>query len=230
MGSIIKRTIMGHCGDRMRRKVRKIDLEISREQLHEDLENYQHKAIAYNAIDAKIIKADTIPVDERVVLKCRIPICFGYDTSANCPPHTITPSELKNIIDKFNEAIVFKLEVNSKVIVRDRDTILERVDAYKKVFEIVSAIESAAFYDGYYLAVGFAAGSCKSTYCYKMDCTVLKNERCRRELKVRPSMEAVGIDAYQLASSVGWEVYPIGSDCDFRDVPKSSLLGLILIH
>lgn len=108
--------------------------------------------------------------------------------------------------------------------------ILERVGVYKKVFEIVSAIESVAFYDGYYLSVGFAAGSCKSTYCYKVDCSVLKNERCRHELKVRPSMEAVGIDAYKLATNVGWDMYPIGSDCDFRDIPKSSLLGLILIY
>ena len=98
------------------------------------------------------------------------------------------------------------------------------------MFEIVSAIESMAFYDGYYFAVGFAAGSCNSTYCYKTDCAVLRNERCRHELKVRPSMEAVGIDAYKLATSVGWGMYPIGSDCDFRDVPKSSLLGLILVY
>lgn len=75
----------------MRLKVRKINLEISEEQLREDLEKYQHKAIILGATDSKIIKADTVPVDERVALKCRIPVCFGYGTSANCPPHIITP-------------------------------------------------------------------------------------------------------------------------------------------
>lgn len=123
-----------------------------------------------------------------------------------------------------------RIEIKPKVIVRDRETILERVVAYKKIYETVNAIESIAFYDGYYLAVGFAAGSCKSTYCYKVECSALKGERCRHELKVRPSMEAVGIDVYKLATSVGWDVYPIGSDCDPRDVSKASLMGLVLVY
>ena len=214
----------------MRKQVRKIDLEISQKQLHEDLIKYLNQAITCGASDAKIIRTNTIPIDERVTLKCKIPICFGYGTSANCPPHTITPSQLRKIVKQYAQAIIFKLEVHPEIIVRNRNTILERVNAYKKVFEIVSTIESAAFYDGYYLSIGFAAGSCKSTYCYKVDCSVLKNERCRRELKVRPSMEAVGIDAYKLARSVGWDMYPIGSNCDARDVPKASLLGVILVY
>ena len=78
--------------------------------------------------------------------------------SANCPPHTISPEKLKKIIDKYDEAILIKLEVRPEIIILNRDTILERVNAYNKVFEILSSIESAAFYDGYYLAVGFAAG------------------------------------------------------------------------
>jgi len=94
---------------------------------------------------------------------------------------------------------------------------------------LVSALESLAFYDGHYLAVGFAAGSCKSTYCYKAECAVLKGERCRNELRSRPSMEAVGIDAYRLAAEAGWDIYPIGSDCSPQDVPGGTLLGLVLV-
>jgi len=43
-------------------------------------------------------------------------------------------------------------------------------------------------------------------------------------------MEAVGIDAYKLATSLGWDVYPIGSDCDPLDIPKGSLMGLVLVY
>lgn len=57
----------------------------------------------------------------------------------------------------------------------------------------------------------------------------LKGERCRNELKVRPLMEAVGIDVYKLATEVGWEVYPIGSGCNSSDIPSGSLFGLILV-
>ncbi|MGQ9551998.1 MAG: DUF2284 domain-containing protein [Candidatus Bathycorpusculaceae bacterium] len=214
----------------MRRLIKRIDLEIPEDKLNKDLEKYRQEAISLGATDSKIITTEFIPVDDRVALKCKVPICFGYGTSVNCPPHTISPSELLELIKKYKNAIFFRLEVKPEVIVRSRETILERASAYKKVFDIVSAIESMAFYDGYYLAMGFAAGSCKSTYCYNVECSALKGERCRNELKVRPSMEAVGIDAYKLATSVGWDVYPIGSDCDPRDIPKGSLMGLVLVH
>ena len=214
----------------MRRVIRKIELENSEDNLYGHLEKYQKEAISLGATDSKIIKAEIIPIDCRVTLKCSIPICFGYGTSVNCPPNTISPSKLGELIKKYKFAIFFKLEVKPEVIVRNKETIMERAGAYRKVFEIVNKIESMAFYDGYYLAVGFAAGSCKSTYCYKVQCSALKGERCRHELKVRPSMEAVGIDVYKLASRVGWDIYPIGSDCDLQDIPKGSLMGLILVY
>jgi predicted metal-binding protein len=214
----------------MRQKIRKIDLKISEVELNKDLEKYREQTINLGAKDSKIIKTDMIPIDERVALKCRIPICFGYGTSANCPPYTITPSELREVIERYRYAVFFKLEVKPDVIVRNRETILERAGAYKKIFEIVNAIESMAFYDGYYLALGFAAGSCKSTYCYKVECSALKGERCRHELRIRPSMEAVGIDAYKLATIVGWDIYPIGSNCNPKDIPKGSLMGIVLIY
>lgn len=213
----------------MRRKIRKISLDISTDRLNEDLDKYKQTALKLGATGSQIISTNIIPVDNRVSLKCKIPICFGYGTSANCPPNTITPIELQEVIELYKHAIIFKLDVSPEIIVRNRETVLKRVGAYKTIFDIVNKIESMAFYDGYYLAIGFAAGSCKSTYCHKVECSVLKGERCRHELKVRPSMEAVGIDAYKLATRIGWDVYPIGSNCDPRDIPKGILMGLILI-
>ena len=214
----------------MGQRIRKVQLDISDEVITSDLNRYCEEARKLGATDSKVVSTDRIPVDERVQLKCRIPLCFGYGTSANCPPHAIRPSELRELVKKYRYAVCFKLEVEPEVIVRNRETILERAGAYKKVFEIVSTIESMAFYDAHYLATGFAAGSCKSTYCYKNECTVLKKERCRHELRARPSMEAVGIDAYRLATELGWEIYPIGSSCDPQDIPRGVLMGLVLIH
>ena len=45
-----------------------------------------------------------------------------------------------------------------------------------------------------------------------------------------PDMLTVGIDVYKLATSVGWDVYPIGSDCVPQDIPKGSLMGLVLVY
>ena len=36
---------------------------------------------------------------------------------------------------------------------------------YRQVYEIVTAVESAAFYMGYHLALGFAAGNCRAVFC-----------------------------------------------------------------
>ena len=89
------------------------------------------------------------------------------------------------------------------------------------MYTIVSEVESAAFYDGHYLAFGFAAGSCRHTFCGQMpDCQAMKGDKCRFSLKSRPSMEAVGIDVYKMVALAGWDIYPIGSGAKAQDVPK----------
>jgi len=53
----------------MTRKPKKIDLEVSEEQLKDDLERYAAKALELGASNATIVTAHEIPVDERVTLK-----------------------------------------------------------------------------------------------------------------------------------------------------------------
>ena len=214
----------------MNRVIRPIGLEVDEESLLKDLGRYREEALRLGASDAKVIPASQAVFDERVGLKCRVPLCFGFGTSANCPPHAVRPEALREAVRKYRYALLFKLEVPAPVIARNRETILERAGAYKKVFELTSALESAAFYDGHYLAAGFAAGSCKSTYCHKLECAVLRGERCLSELWSRPSMEAVGMDVYRMAASVGWDIYPIGSGCSPEEIPQGSLVGIVFIR
>jgi predicted metal-binding protein len=87
------------------------------------------------------------------------------------------------------------------------------------------------FYDGYYLAVGFGAGSCKHTLCSQQEsCAALEGKKCRFTLRARPSMEAVGIDVYKMAAEAGWEIYPIGSGAKAEDVPKGTLAGIVVVR
>ncbi len=214
----------------MGKNIRRIDLNMSDEQVRQDLERYCAKALELGATKARIITAGQVPVDERVTLKCQIPRCFGYGTGAHCPPNTLKPAELRALLAKYRWAVFFIKEVPSSVIVRDKATIKERVAAYQNVFEIVNQVESAAFYDGHYLAFGFAAGSCRHTYCGQAeDCQAMKGQKCRFALRSRPSMEAVGIDVYRLATESGWDIYPIGSDAKAEDVPKGTLAGLVVV-
>src|SRR4030042_1018998 len=195
----------------MAKKVEKITVDMNQARLPQDLERYRAKALKLGATKAVIIKAGDIPVDTRVTLKCQIPRCFGYGAGAHCPPNTLKPTELQELLQKFHWAVFFILDVPPEVIVRDKATIKERVAAYQKVFKIVSEIESMAFYDGHYLAFGFAAGSCRHTFCGQQEnCQAMEGKRCRFSLLSRPSMEAVGLDVYKMVARQGWAIYPIG--------------------
>ena len=215
----------------MNGKIEKIRVDMQDARLTEDLERYRKKALELGASQALVVKAEDIPVDDRVTLKCRIPRCFGYGTSAHCPPNAIKPSELRDILTQYRWAVFFIKDVPSEVIVRDRATIKERVAAYQQVFKIVSEVESMAFYDGHYLAFGFAAGSCRHTYCGEhKTCQAMTGDKCRFSLLSRPSMEAVGIDVYKMAAAAGWEIYPIGSNAKPADIPKGTLAGIVIVQ
>jgi len=214
----------------MARDVKRVTIEKDEEQIRQELERYRKKALELGATKAAVINVEEIYVDERVSLKCQIPMCFGYGTGANCPPNTMKPAELREILKKYRWAVFFTRDVPSEVIVRDRATIKERVQVFQDVFKIVSEVESMAFYDGNYLAFGFGAGSCRHTYCGKeKSCRAMEGERCRFSLIARPSMEAVGIDVYRMVASRGWETYPIGSNAKPEDIPKGTLAGVVIV-
>jgi len=195
------------------------------------MEKYRSMAFDMGASQAKIIQTSEIPVDERVILKCRIPRCFDYGTNANCPPNTLSPSEFRELLKKYTLALLFIIDVPPEVIVRGKATINDRVTAYKNVFKIVSKVESQAFYDGHYLAFGLAAGSCRQNYCLQHEnCQALENKRCRFSLLSRPSMEAVGIDVFRLVAAAGWDIYPIGSAIKPQHVPKGTLSGIVVVQ
>ncbi len=86
----------------MSRKVEKITVDMNQDRLPQDLERYRQQALELGATQAKIVKAEEIPVDERVTLKCQIPRCFGYGVSAHCPPNTMKPAELQDLLKKYH--------------------------------------------------------------------------------------------------------------------------------
>lgn len=211
--------------------IKKITADMNERDLESNLARYVEKALELGASRAMIVQAAEIPVDERVTLKCQIPRCFGYGAGANCPPNTLKPSELREILKKYRKAVFFTKDIPSEVIVRKKETIKERVEAYQQAFKIVTELESMSFYDGHYLAFGFAAGSCRHTFCgQQKDCQAMKGDKCRFSLISRPSMEAVGIDVYKMVALAGWEIYPIGSGAKPENVPKGTVAGIVIVQ
>jgi|SRR5208282_5194597 predicted metal-binding protein len=211
-------------------------------EVRADADKYCDLALSLGASDAKAIPADKVYVDSRVRVKCIIPRCPAYGGSANCPPHSLETQKVRELVSAFRYATLVRLDVDSSLMVGDDLGVMDKegkivatkgltqlLNRYRKLSDIVTQIESQAFYDGHYLAVAFAAGSCRSHYCNFLECLVLKGDPCRFPLRARPSMEGSGMDAFRMAAEAGWEMYPVGSDCKPADVPRAALLGLVLV-
>lgn len=211
---------------------RKISLQISPKKLREDLEKYRQKALEAGADQAKIISASQVVIDERVRMKCLVPLCHLYGESPNCPPYTPEPEEMRKVLSKFSYAIFIRNDVLPvEDFVDDEKWHRAHIKHQGKTHRLVSEVEALAFNDGYYLAMGFAAGGCKTALCGGQICQFLDSGRCRFPLKARPSMEAVGIDAYRLATQVGWDIYPVAHrNVELTSIPCAISLGIIFIY
>jgi len=210
---------------------RKIETKISKKRLQTDLEAYRKYAPDLGG-DARIIKAGDVIIDERVLAKCMNPKCQYYGTCLNCPPHSMSPEQTQRVVDKFSYGIIVKINMPTDAVVsKTSKKSSQRSNSYRrKLAEIVAKIEARAFYDGHYLALGFACASCRNYLCKGSECAAInKGQSCRYPLLARSSMEAVGIDAYRMAARAGWDIYPIGKATQIADAPHATRLGLVLI-
>jgi len=212
--------------------VRKIAVQVPDDQLKADLERYRMRAIELGAVDAKVITMDQVVIDDRVSAKCAYPKCGYYGSNANCPPHAMPIDQFRKVAERFTYAVFIKLQVPSGEIA-GRKALKENLalPSRKKLAEIVSRIESEAFYDGHHLALGFSGGACKSIFCPDNDCIALQPAKaCPHRLRARSSMEAVGMDVYTMAASVGWDIYPLGLHSSPEEVPHGLRLGIVFIR
>ncbi len=211
--------------------IRKIVERVPDEQLQKDLEKYRQRALKLGATDAKIITTDNVVIDERVLAKCIYPKCHGYGTNINCPPYAMDLDLVRKVVNNFRYAIFAKVDVPSEKIAgpeaRDRSLY---ASWRRKINEVISKIEAEAFYDGYYLTLAFGSGSCKDVLCPKVECSALvPGQPCRHPLKARSSMEGVGMDVFNMATKVGWDIYPIGGSTSPSKVPCGLRVALVLI-
>jgi predicted metal-binding protein len=169
------------------------------------------------ATKATSFDARKVVVDERVRLKCQVPVCDDYGRNLMCPPNTMSIQEFKEALAKYSHAILIQLEAPMPAEIKKEIRIADNVAAvyksdkfqvsYKKYFtpaklklhRIVNKVESQAFALGHRFAVAFIAGSCR--LC--AECAVISSEPCRHPFLSRPSMEAMGIDALKTAENAG---------------------------
>ena len=187
---------------------------------------------------AAIIPAEHVIVDDRVRWKCQYPICFGYNSSPCCPPHTPPVDECRRVIHSFRYGVIVQMDAP----VADFTGENWHTKCGKYFFAsnvLVGQIEARANSMGYRQAVGFQAGPCLLCGSVQVDdsdesprapCAVLQGGVCKHFLKARPAMEAMAIDVIGTVQPLGWDiVYIGGSTNDPEDIPCASTVGLVLV-
>ena len=214
--------------------VRKIVEKVPDNQLLSDLERYKEEAIRLGATDAKVIERKDIIIDERAYAKCLVPKCPFFGTNVNCPPYGLKPEETRRIVERYRYGVLFTIQAPSDTFVGDFKVLTQKgeIQVHRmKVYEIASKVESMAFYDGYYFALGLGSGPCKAAFCKDVQCVALEpGKPCPFSLKARPSLEGMGMDAYGISTRMGWDIYPCGASASPEDIPFGRRLGLVLIY
>jgi len=175
---------------------------------------------------AKIISARDIVVDHHLADMCREPRCENYGLSKSCPPHVSGPFVFKQVLEKFNQAIFFKIGVPSEVIYSG-----ERREVFQLLHEIASGIETSAVKMGFVDAQAYAGGSCKKIFCHDHgECLALSEKgKCRNPQHARPSMSGFGVNVAKLFKTAGWKMNWTAHDTDSTETPMANVCGLVLI-
>ena len=160
---------------------------------------YVKKAQDLGAKQAKIILTKSIIVSAWVRLKCQFG-CSEYGTSLVCPPYSPEPGQIREVLKDYKFGVLLHFD--------------RQVD----IGRIVVKLERNIFLDGYYKALGFKAGPC-------MICNKCNLKSCKFSERVRPSMEACGIDVYATVRAHGFPIEVLRkTNC------RGDYYGLVLIE
>jgi predicted metal-binding protein len=194
-------------------------------------------ALELGATEAKVIPADEIVVENRVVLKCRVG-CKEYGKTLMCPPYAPSVEEFRKILSEYSYALVFKVkskteataEVANLLSMDENDLssteeMKEKIHDFwaswkadkKELIKKICVLEKAAVNNGYTFALGFTTGSCVICDEFNVDGNI-----CTHPTEARYSAQAVGINVLQTLEKAG---LPISFPFDKN--PES--FGLVLI-
>jgi len=158
------------------------------------LNRLQNEAIQLGATRARVIPVSSIIIDERVRLKCLVPLCDKYDHNLMCPPNLPPIAEFRKSLKRYSKALFVQLAWENKGEI-------SKSKARKlalRLHKIIHELEKKALYLGFPLAAGLIGGSCK--LCRKCVGPV---GHCKHPLMARPSIEGMGIDVIQTAKKIG---------------------------
>jgi predicted metal-binding protein len=194
-------------------------------------------ALELGASVAKVIPANEIVVENRVVLKCRVG-CKHYGKTLMCPPYSPSVDEFRKSLSEYSYALVLKFKSQAeaspdviKLLSKDEDdpSLTEEMKEKTRAFwaswkkdkldllKMVRDLERAAMNKGFSLALGFTTGS-----CMVCDNCSIEQKICIHPTEARYSAQSVGINVKQTLENAGMPIpFPM------KGTPES--FGLVLI-
>ncbi|HDQ05164.1 MAG TPA: DUF2284 domain-containing protein [Candidatus Bathyarchaeota archaeon] len=194
-------------------------------------------ALELGASEVKVIPADEIVVENRVVLKCRVG-CKEYGKTLMCPPYAPSVDEFRKILSEYSYALILKFKSQTeataeiaKLLSKEENDPSLTEEMKQKIRDFwaswkadkrglvkkICVLEKAAVNKGYTLALGFTTGSC--VIC---DACNVEEKICIHPTEARYSAQAVGINVLQTLENAGMPIpFP------FEKNPES--FGLVLI-
>ncbi|WP_297470497.1 DUF2284 domain-containing protein [Thermococcus sp.] len=130
----------------------------------------------------KEVPAEKIVVSPRPVWKCRA--CPMYGKRPSCPPHAPDWREAKDWVGHYRRALLVKFQVDMARFEEEK----------RKALLYLLKREEELFKEGKLYAMALFPGSCN--LCD--DCPFEKGKACRMPTKVRPSVDAIGIEISSL--------------------------------
>lgn len=200
-------------------------------------------ALEKGAWRAKAFSARKVVVDERVRLKCQIPLCPHFNRTLTCPPNVPGLDEFTAALRRYRTAVMVQTRapLTLSMDAFDKDQVLKFLETPGSVpkggegqdqtqsnledvklqsvrlHKLVNEVEAQALSKGFHYALGLIGGECM--LCPKCSGP---GTGCRRPFQARPSMEGVGIDVVKTALTAG---------LPFEIPPKQEVIwsGLVLI-
>ncbi len=191
------------------------------------------RAEGLGADRAAPLPAVAVVVDERVNLKCRVPLCSSYGHNLMCPPAVMALAETTAVLGRYSDALVVQLDIplTQEAVDEqfggrgfadshsDADGLKGLRESQNRFARLMTALEREAFKLGYRYAAAFSGGECVlCDECVGQD----SGEPCRHPFEARPSMEAVGIDVVATAEAAGLSI-------ELPAVDHPAWTGLLLI-
>lgn len=210
---------------------------VRRKHMECDFKFLEKKALELGAVEAKVILATDVVVEDRVLLKCKAG-CDDYGSKLCCPPYAPSVEEFRRMLKEYRYALFMKFnseaetddvvarnlmrnlydpEITGELKEKAQKFYAEWSEDAKRILLAILDLEQTAFNSGYPFAVGFMAGSC--ILCAKCN---MSNKICTHPTMMRYPEHAVGINMIKTAERAG-------SSIKFPIKGKPEPTGLLLI-